>query len=80
SRTADCGLGIKAAAQALGLDFVPLARERYDLLIPADFIQDDKVVQVINLLHSRDFKAGIESLGGYETTLTGREMKPGMGL
>ena len=80
SRTADCGLGIKAAAQALGLDFVPLARERYDLLIPEDFIQDDKVVQVMNLLHSRDFKAGIESLGGYETSLTGREMKPGMGL
>ncbi len=80
SHTADCGLGIKAAAEALGLDFVPLARERYDLLIPACFIQDDKVVQVLNLLGARDFKAGIESLGGYETALTGREMEPGMGL
>ena len=27
---ADCGLGIHAAAKALDLDFVPLARERYD--------------------------------------------------
>ncbi len=31
---ADCGLGIFAAAKALDLDFVPLAHERYDLIIP----------------------------------------------
>ena len=31
---ADCGLGIFAAAKALDLDFVPLAHERYDLVIP----------------------------------------------
>ncbi len=31
---ADCGLGIFAAAKALDLDFVPLALERYDLVLP----------------------------------------------
>ena len=31
----DAGLGIHAAAQALLLDFVPVARERYDLVIPS---------------------------------------------
>ena len=37
---ADCGMGIYAAAKALGLDFVPLALERYDLVIPARFLDD----------------------------------------
>src|SRR5205814_4953749 len=34
SGMADCGLGIAAAAAALGLEFVPLFKERYDLVIP----------------------------------------------
>ena len=33
---ADCGLGIQAAATAMGLDFVPLFDERYDLVIPVE--------------------------------------------
>jgi putative molybdopterin biosynthesis protein len=32
---ADAGMGIMAAAQALALDFVPVATERYDLAIPS---------------------------------------------
>ncbi|MFP4658315.1 MAG: molybdopterin biosynthesis protein, partial [Desulfonatronovibrionaceae bacterium] len=43
SGIADCGLGISAAAGALGLDFVPLARERYDLLVSEDSLNDPKV-------------------------------------
>jgi len=34
SGRADCGLGIAAAAHALALDFVPLFKERYDLVVP----------------------------------------------
>ena len=34
SGTADVGLGIMAAARALGLDFIPLTPERYDLVVP----------------------------------------------
>ncbi len=37
---ADAGLGILAAAKALGLDFVPVATERYDLCIPEAFVED----------------------------------------
>ncbi len=76
---AACGLGIHAAAQALGLDFVPLARERYDLaFVPA--LADWKVELVLELIRSAAFKARIEALGGYETALTGRIMQPGDGL
>ncbi len=80
SGTADCGLGIQAAAKALELDFVPLAKERYDLLIPLEHLENKKIYKVIELLKSDEFKNKIMKLGGYETQLTGLEMKPGSGL
>jgi putative molybdopterin biosynthesis protein len=80
SGTADCGMGIHAAARALGLDFVPLARERYDLVIPQRFLGDPRIEAVLELLKKESFKARIIELGGYETLLTGKAMFPGMGL
>jgi putative molybdopterin biosynthesis protein len=80
SGTADCGMGIFAAAKALDLDFVPLARERYDLLIPVPNLEDAKVQIVLDLLNTEQFQNKIQGLGGYETGLTGQVMQPGMGL
>jgi len=77
---ADCGLGIMAAARALHLDFIPLARERYDLLIPSELLDDPKIQAVLKLLANDEFKQRIITLGGYETTLTGQYMQPGMKL
>ena len=80
TKAADCGLGIFAAAKALDLDFVPLAHERYDLVIPREFLEDTRIETLLTIIRSDGVKAKIENLGGYETDLTGREMKPGMGL
>jgi len=78
---ADCGLGIHAAARALDLDFVPLARERYDLVMTADAVQaDPKVGALLELVRREDFQKAVQALGGYETSLTGRQMRPGQGL
>lgn len=77
---ADCGLGIHAAAKALGLDFVPLARERYDLLIPERFLSDERLTELLFLVADKEFQAKIQAMGGYETTLSGRRMRPGDGL
>lgn len=74
---ADCGMGIYAAAKALALDFLPLAVERYDLVIPNRFLDDPRIRAVRGLLDSPAFKARIEAQGGYETTLTGQIMKAG---
>jgi putative molybdopterin biosynthesis protein len=78
--TADCGLGIFAAAKALDLDFVPLARERYDLIIPKQGADDPKIMALLGLIRSKGLQKRIRALGGYDTDLTGQEMKPGMGL
>lgn len=77
---ADCGLGIFAAAKALDLDFVPLAHERYDLIIPKKYLEDQRITTLMDLIRSPEVREAINGLGGYETTLTGQEMKPGMGL
>ncbi|MFP4085080.1 MAG: molybdopterin biosynthesis protein [Desulfonatronovibrio sp.] len=80
SGAAHCGLGIMAAARALDLDFVPLARERYDLLIPEYAFDDPKTEVLLNMVGSNEFRQKIKSMGGYEVKLTGREMRPGQGL
>jgi putative molybdopterin biosynthesis protein len=77
---ADCGLGIHAAAKALDLDFVPLARERYDLIFPVENESDPRLQAMLRLIETRGFQNKIKAQGGYETDLTGQEMRPGMGL
>ncbi len=77
---ADCGLGILAAAKALKLDFVPLARERYDLVIPDAHLSDPRVEALLDMLDKPQIRSAIEAQGGYETTHTGKRMQPGLGL
>lgn len=77
---ADCGLGILAAAKALNLDFVPLTRERYDLLIPEKSMDNPKIQTLLRLIKNEAFQNKIKHLGGYETQLTGQVMTPGQGL
>lgn len=77
---ADCGMGIYAAAKALDLDFVPLARERYDLAVPVQFMDDPRVLAVRALLADPAFTARIRALGGYDTELTGQIMQRGIKL
>ena len=55
SGTADCGLGIRAAARALALDFVPLTHEQYDLVIPAEHYQSELIRPLLDLLHHDGF-------------------------
>jgi putative molybdopterin biosynthesis protein len=74
SGRADVGLGIYGAAQALGLAFVPIAQERYDLIIPHEHGDDPRVQKVIEVLRSKEFQAAIEGLGGYNTSRMGEEI------
>jgi molybdate-binding protein/DNA-binding transcriptional regulator YhcF (GntR family) len=71
---ADAGVGLLAAARAYGLDFVPLARERYDLVLRAVDRERSPLKELLALARSRDFRAVVEALGGYHTSLTGAEI------
>jgi putative molybdopterin biosynthesis protein len=74
SGRADCGLGIAAAAQALGLDFIPLYQERYDLVIPQRYYDDVILEPLINILSDPDFKNTVASLPGYNIDKMGQEI------
>lgn len=72
---ADCGLGILAAAQAFGLDFVPVAQEPYDLVVDAASLTDPLLVPLWELMDSSDFRSAVHALGGYSTEETGRRVR-----
>jgi putative molybdopterin biosynthesis protein len=72
SGRADVGLGIMAAANALGLEFVSCARERYDLVLPTALLDDERIRSLIAVIRSPRFMAEVQVLGGYETEETGR--------
>jgi putative molybdopterin biosynthesis protein len=71
SGRADCGLGIAAAAQALDLDFVPLFQERYDLVIPKQFAEDELLAPLFSLLADSDFRKAVSQLTGYDVSVMG---------
>lgn len=71
SGRADCGLGIAAAAQALDLDFVPLFQERYDLVIPKRFAEDDLLAPLFSLLADSTFRNAVSQLTGYDVSVMG---------
>ncbi len=71
SGKADAGLGILAAARALGLDFIPLVEERYDLVIPTRFLALPMMEAVVEVISSSGFQTAVQQMGGYSTRETG---------
>jgi putative molybdopterin biosynthesis protein len=74
SGAADAGLGIMAAARALGLDFIPVVTERYDLVVPETTWADERFQKLLPIIRSEEFKTAVSALGGYDTKETGHVM------
>ena len=66
SGRADCGLGIAAAAQALDLDFVPLFKERYELIIPEIYFESELLAPLFEVIDSVSFRDTVAEMPGYE--------------
>jgi putative molybdopterin biosynthesis protein len=73
---ADCGLGVLAAARAFGLDFVPVTKEPYDLVLDRSSLESELLAPLWDLLASDEFRAQVDALGGYDTTEMGRPIRP----
>lgn len=71
SGRADCGLGIPAAAQALDLDFIPLFQERYDLIIPKEFVESTLLSPLLAVLEDASFQEMVASMPGYDISSMG---------
>jgi putative molybdopterin biosynthesis protein len=72
SGLADAGLAVRAAAQALGLDFIPVASEQYELLFLRSFFESDRGEQLMLILQSKAFKDAVTTLGGYDSRDCGK--------
>ncbi|HEY0582463.1 MAG TPA: substrate-binding domain-containing protein, partial [Chloroflexota bacterium] len=72
SGAADVGLGILAAARALGLEFVPLFNEQYQLVIPREHYESPLLAPLLEILRGPAFRAEVDALGGYDVTEMGR--------
>ncbi len=71
SGLSDVGLGVRSAANALGLEFVPVGQEQYDLLFLRGFLESEKGQKLLEVIRSDDFRRAVELLGGYEAGTSG---------
>ena len=69
---ADVGLGILSAANAMGLDFLPLLSEQYDLVIPSEHYESEQVQFVLEIIRGDSFRTEVDALGGYDTSTMGK--------
>ncbi len=72
SGLADAGVTIRVAAEAYGLDFVPIRVERYELVIPGREMDSAPVVAMLDALNSRRFAREVSQLCGYDTEQMGQ--------
>jgi len=71
---ADVGVSSEPAALAYGLNFVPLAEERFDLVIPARYAASREVQGLLKVLASPWLLAQLASLPGYDPARCGERL------
>lgn len=69
---ADAGFGIRAEAQSRGLDFMPLMRERFDLVMARRDYFDPPLQTLLAFARGPAFAARAGRMGGYDIAETGR--------
>jgi putative molybdopterin biosynthesis protein len=70
-READCCIATRSAARAFGLSFVPLATERYDLVVRRQYARLPAVEALLDALNRAAIRRKLEILAGYDTSHTG---------
>jgi len=71
---ADAGVAVRAVAEALGLGFVPLFRERFDIVALADNLADDRLERALDSLTTPPVRRQVGRLAGYDTEGSGDEL------
>lgn len=72
SDSADAGMGIQSAAQAMNLDFIEVGPEEYDFAVPVRFLELPHVQKFLEVLKSKEFAERLAELGGYSLRQTGK--------
>ena len=73
--SADFALGIEKYGMSVkSVDFIPLQKEKYDLVIKTENLRDPSYQAIIDIIRSQDFRLELEGLGGYDLDQIGQIM------
>ena len=72
SKEADVGIGTIAVSKLLGLRFVPITRESFDMLMDQSTFFKKGIQALIEVLNSREFRSRVEGLGSYDFKNSGK--------
>jgi putative molybdopterin biosynthesis protein len=68
---ADTGLGVKSAAVAAGLDFIPLTEESFDIAVSRRNFYSEPTQKCLEVVRSSAFKKEVSDMGGYNMADSG---------
>ncbi len=77
NKRVDAGLGILSAAKAFNLDFIPIIKERYDLIIPERYFHSEGITKILEIIRTNHFKEQVARLGGYDLSECGKILSNG---
>jgi len=70
---ADLGIGNeKASLQVQGIDFIPIQKEQYDMVIKKEDITLPAFDAILEIIRSDEFRFELQGLGGYDLTELGK--------
>ncbi len=68
----DIGLGAQSAASVAHLDFIPLLKERYDLIFLAEAFESPAFQKLLKVINEKSFHDMLASIPGYDLSETGK--------
>ncbi len=72
SKETDVGIATIAVAKLFGLAFIPIIRERFDMILDKTTFFHKGIQAFIEILNSPEFRAGVDRIGGYNFKYSGR--------
>ena len=72
SKEADVGIATMAVSRLLGLDFVPITQERFDMILDQSTFFEKGVQAMMEVLNSQEFRDRVGRIGGYEFKHSGK--------
>ena len=69
---ADVGVGSEKFSQIVNVDFIPIMKEQYDLVILKNKENEELIEVVKDILQSEEFHNELNAIGGYDITKTGQ--------
>ena len=72
SKEADVGIATSAISQLLGLGFVPITRENFDMILNKNVFFEKGIQALVEILNSAGFRARVANLGNYDFSKSGK--------